>query len=37
MALNGRVWGRNAAHMAGIMRQQPVRVLIHASQFVPKH
>jgi hypothetical protein len=36
MALNGRVWGRNAAHMAGIMRQQPVRVLIHASQFVTK-
>jgi hypothetical protein len=32
--LNGLVWGRNAAHMAGITRQQPVRVAIHASQFV---
>jgi hypothetical protein len=34
--LNGLVWGRNAAHMAGILRQQPVRVAIHASQFVSK-
>jgi hypothetical protein len=31
---NGLVWGRNAAHMAGITRQQPVRILIHASQLV---
>jgi hypothetical protein len=28
-------WGRNSAHMAGITRQQPVRVAIHASQFLP--
>jgi len=27
-------WGRNAAHMAGIVRQQPVRIAIHASKFV---
>jgi hypothetical protein len=27
-------WGRNAAHMAGILRQQPVRIAIHASKFV---
>lgn len=32
--LNGLVWGRNAAHMAGIVRQQPVRISIHASQLV---
>jgi hypothetical protein len=32
--LNGLTWGHNAAHMAGIVRQQPVRVAIHASQFV---
>jgi hypothetical protein len=31
---NGLVWGRNAAHMAAITRQQPVRILIHASQLV---
>ena len=36
MPLNGLEWGRNAAHMAGITRQQPVRIAIHASQFVPK-
>ncbi len=36
MDLNGLVWGRNAAHMAGITRQQPVRIAIHASQFVSK-
>jgi hypothetical protein len=29
-------WGRNAAHMAGIMRQLPVRVAIHASQFISR-
>jgi hypothetical protein len=29
-------WGRNAAHMALITRQLPVRVAIHASQFLPK-
>jgi hypothetical protein len=31
----GLSWGRNAAHMAGILRQQPVRIAIHASQLVP--
>jgi hypothetical protein len=36
LPLDGLVWGQNAAHMAGITRQQPVRVAIHASQFVPK-
>jgi hypothetical protein len=29
-------WGRNSAHMAGITRQLPVRIAIHASQFVAK-
>lgn len=33
--LNGLQWGANSAHMAGITRQQPVRVAIHASQFLP--
>jgi hypothetical protein len=32
--LNGLQWGHNAAHMAGILRQQPVRIAIHASQFL---
>jgi hypothetical protein len=32
--LQGLTWGKNAAHMAGITRQMPVRVAIHASQFV---
>ena len=27
-------WGRNSAHMAGAMRRRPVRIAIHASQFV---
>lgn len=27
-------WGRNAAHMAGILRRLPVRIAIHASMFV---
>ena len=31
---NGLQWGRNGAHIAGILRQQPVRVAIHASQFL---
>jgi hypothetical protein len=35
MPLSGLQWGRNGAHMAGITRQQPVRVAIHASQFLP--
>ena len=29
------VWGRNAAHMAHITKQLPVRVAIHASEFLP--
>jgi hypothetical protein len=33
-AQNGFVWGRNSAHMAAITRQQPVRILIHASQLM---
>jgi hypothetical protein len=28
-------WGHNGAHMAAILRQLPVRVAIHASQFMP--
>jgi len=36
LPLGGLTWGRNAAHMAGITRQQPVRVAIHASQFVAR-
>jgi len=27
-------WGRNAAHMAAMLRRLPVRLAIHASQFV---
>ncbi len=27
-------WGRNAAHMAALLRRLPVRLAIHASQFV---
>lgn len=34
VATGGLQWGRNAAHMAGILRQQPVRIAIHASKFV---
>jgi hypothetical protein len=33
-SLNGLTWGQNGAHMAGILRQQPVRIAIHASQFL---
>lgn len=32
--LNGLQWGKNGAHVAGILRQQPVRIAIHASQFL---
>ncbi|MGE0258840.1 MAG: hypothetical protein AB7T18_08800, partial [Alphaproteobacteria bacterium] len=32
--LNGLQWGLNAAHMAGITRRLPVRLAIHASQFL---
>jgi hypothetical protein len=34
--LRGLQWGRNAAHMAGIMRQLPVRIAIHASRFISR-
>jgi hypothetical protein len=34
LPLDGLEWGRNAAHVAGILRQRPVRVLIHASRFL---
>jgi len=27
-------WGRNAAHIAGLLRQRPFRVAIHASMLV---
>ncbi|MEO8153874.1 MAG: hypothetical protein ABI605_12445 [Rhizobacter sp.] len=30
----GLQWGRNAAHMAGIVRQLPVRICLHASRFI---
>ena len=33
--LNGLAWGRNSAHMAGIVRRLPVRLAIHASLFLP--
>jgi hypothetical protein len=29
-------WGRNAAHMAEIMRQLPVRIAIHTSQLISR-
>ena len=29
-------WGKNGAHMAAMLRQQPVRIAIHASRFL-KH
>jgi hypothetical protein len=29
-------WGRNGAHIATMLRQQPVRIAIHASQFLNK-
>jgi hypothetical protein len=32
---NGLTWGRNAAHMAGIVRRIPFRLAIHASLFLP--
>ncbi|MDO9353876.1 MAG: hypothetical protein Q7T55_09275, partial [Solirubrobacteraceae bacterium] len=32
----GLAWGRNAAHMAGITRQLPMRIAIHASQFIAR-
>ena len=32
--LRGLPWGQNPAHMAGILRRVPVRIAIHASQFI---
>jgi hypothetical protein len=29
-------WGHNGAHVAAMLRQQPVRIAIHASQFLKK-
>lgn len=29
-------WGQNGAHVAAMLRQQPVRIAIHASQFLKK-
>jgi hypothetical protein len=29
-------WGQNGAHIAAMLRQQPVRIAIHASQFLNK-
>jgi hypothetical protein len=34
--LDGLIWGRNAAHMAGITRRLPVRLAIHASRLLAK-
>lgn len=36
LALKGLTWGSSAASMAGILRQVPVRIAIHASQFLPQ-
>lgn len=30
-------WGQNGAHIAAMLRQQPVRIAIHASQFLKRH
>ena len=32
---NGLIWGRNAAHMGGIVRRIPFLFAIHASLFLP--
>ena len=32
----GLSWGLNGAHMAGVLRQRPVRIAIHARQLLPK-
>jgi hypothetical protein len=34
LPLQGLQWRQNSAHMAGIIRRLPVRIAIHASQFV---
>jgi hypothetical protein len=31
----GLTWGFNGAHMAGVLRQRPVRIAIHARQLLP--
>ncbi|WP_341676921.1 hypothetical protein [Niveibacterium sp. SC-1] len=36
VAPQGLTWGASAAAMAGILRQVPVRIAIHASQFLPR-
>jgi hypothetical protein len=36
MTAPGFHWGQNGAHIAAMLRQQPVRIAIHASQFVKK-
>jgi hypothetical protein len=35
LATGGLEWGRNGAHMAGILRRRPVRIAVHASQLRP--
>jgi hypothetical protein len=38
MSVSGSLqWGKNGAHMAAILRQQPVRIAIHASRFLKHH
>jgi len=32
----GLTWAFNGAHLAGILRQRPVRIAIHARQLLPK-
>ncbi len=34
LSLRGLQWRLNGAHMAGIVRRQPVRIAIHASKFI---
>ena len=34
LATGALQWGRNGAHMAGLLRQLPVRIAIHASQLL---
>lgn len=36
LATGGLEWGRNGAHMAGILRRRPVRIAVHASQLRPR-
>jgi len=32
----GLTWGRNAAHVAGMLRRRPVRIAFHASRLVAR-